>query len=406
MQTGTINHKQYTLTIILLCVGYFIDFYDLTIFSASYTNIIQGLFNIYDPTAIQLLYLKITNYNTAGIIIGGLFFGILGDKLGRTTIIRYSILLYSIAIIASCFTTSITLFSILRFLAGAGLAAEFATSSVLISEMLPRDIAAKSTAWLYFCGILGGMTATFLSMISWKVMFLCGGGGGLALFVVRKNLFESPLFLHLPPHISKGNPWRMFSNRVNLLKTLRLTALILPFYFLISVMFILPNFMQINSDLSDLIHTLLIGFFTGNLISTLLYNYYVVKVEDFQKFFVLNSMLFLIILISFSLINQVWFFTYTLALGILGGGLPSIWIQVVAKSYGTNQRNTAANTLYIIGRGSGIGFNLLIASWLTNANNFNYYCIITTIIIATLSIVASIGMNNVYKVNTDYLDPV
>lgn len=404
MQTGTATSKQYTLTILLLCIGYFIDFYDLTIFSASYTNIIKDLFHIYDSTKIQLLYLKITNFNTAGIIIGGLLFGILGDKFGRTTVIRFSILLYSLAIIASSFTHSVNLFIVLRFLAGAGLATEFATSSVLISEMLPRHLAVKSTAWLYFCGILGGMTATFLSMISWKIMFMFGGIAGLVLFIIRKQLFESPLFLSLPKQVAKGNPWHMFKNIPNLIKTLKLAILIIPFYFLISIMFILPNFMHLNTEFSSLIHTLLIGFFVGNLVSTIVWNYWVNKVQDFRIFFIINSIAFAIILASFSFINQIWFFAYTLALGVLGGGLPSVWIQVVAKSYGTNQRNTATNTLYVIGRGSSIGFNILISTWLINPKNFNYYCIISTIAITLISILAAASMSNVYKNEIDYLD--
>ena len=396
--------KQYSLTIMLLCVGYYIDFYDLTIFSASYTNIIKDLFHIYDSTQIQLLYLKITNFNYVGIIVGGVLFGILGDKFGRTTVIRYSILLYSIAIIASCFTHSIWLFTFLRFLSGAGLATEFATSSVLISEMLPRNLAVKSTAWLYFCGILGGMTATFLSMLSWKTMFLFGGFGGLALYIIRKQLFESPLFLNLPQHIEKGNPWHMFRNLSGLKKTLRLAILITPFYFTISVMFILPNYMELNTDVSALIHTLLIGFFIGNLFSTLVCNYWVNKVQDFRWFFIVNSIIFTLVLILFKHVSQIWFFAYCLLLGLLGGGLPSVWIQLIAKSYGTNQRNTATNTLYVIGRGSGIGFNLLISIWLINPKDFSFYCIITTIIVAVLSIIATLNTGNVYKKEIDYVD--
>ena len=318
--------------------------------------------------------------------------------------IRYSILIYSIAIIASCFTHSIAIFTILRFLAGVGLATEFATSSVLISEILPSDLAVKSTAWLYFCGILGGMSATFLSMVSWEVMFLCGGFGGFILYIARKKLFESPLFLEIPTQTKKGNPWLIFNNISNILKTLKLTILIAPFYFLISVMFIFPNFMHLSSDLSGTIHTLLIGFFLGNLVSTIAWNYFVTKVKNFTGFFIINSITFGIILSGFNLVSDSWFFIYTLALGFLGGGLPSIWIQVVAKSYGTNQRNTATNILYVLGRGSGIIFNLLISAWLVGPKNFGLYNTFTTIALVIASIIVILNTKNVYKSDVDYLD--
>jgi MFS family permease len=115
-------------------------------------------------------------------------------------------------------------------------------------------------------------------------------------------------------------------------------------------------------------------------------------------------MAFIIILGGFSFVSQTSFFIYALLLGILGGGLPSIWIQLVAKHYGTNQRNTATNILYVFGRGSGIIFNLLISAWLINPKNFGIYSIITTIILAVISIIVILNTKNVYKTNIDYLN--
>ncbi len=404
MQTGTAAYSQYRFTIFLLCLGYFIDFYDLTIFSASYSDIIKDLFHISSTEQTQLLYLQITNFHTAGIICGGLLFGVLGDKFGRTTVIRYSILLYSITITLSCFTHSITLFIILRFLTGAGLAAEFATSSVLISEMLPQPFSSRSTACLYFCGILGGITATFLGSFSWKIMFLFGGSSGFILYLMRKSLYESPLFLNLAQQIPKGNLWYMFKTQYNCIKTIKLTLLIAPFYFLISIMFILPGFMQLQQDLAPLIHTLLIGFFTGNIISTISCSYFVNKFKDFSLYFIINSILFILILAIFKLISPEYFFFYSILLGLIGGGLPTIWIQMVAKSYATNHRNTATNTLYVIGRGSSIGFNILISYWLATPKYFTLYCIITILVLGILSILAIITSKNMYISNIDYLE--
>jgi MFS family permease len=148
----------------------------------------------------------------------------------------------------------------------------------------------------------------------------------------------------------------------------------------------------------------LIGFFIGNLVSTIAWNYWVNKVEYFRWFFIANSIAFAIILISFSYVSELWFFAYALALGLLGGGLPSIWIQVVAKNYGTNQRNTATNILYVLGRGSSIIFNLLISTWLISPKSFGLYCIITTIVIAIISIIVVFNTGNVYKADVDYLE--
>ena len=128
------------------------------------------------------------------------------------------------------------------------------------------------------------------------------------------------------------------------------------------------------------------------------------KLKDFRQYFIVNSILFVIILSSFSLVSQSYFFAYALILGLLGGGLPTVWIQVVTKSYGTNQRNTATNTLYVIGRGSSIGFNLLISYWLASPKYFSIYCIITAIIIAGFSILAAKTSKNMYISEIDYLE--
>ena len=126
--------RQHLITIALLCLGYFLDFYDLTIFSSSYSQLIPEQFGIKDVSQIQLLYLKVSNFFTLGILCGSVLFGVMGDKFGRTSVIRYSILLYSISIILSVFVHNLPIFILLRFLSGAGLAIEFATSSIIITE--------------------------------------------------------------------------------------------------------------------------------------------------------------------------------------------------------------------------------------------------------------------------------
>ena len=140
-----ITNKQKLYTLILLCLGYFIDFYDLTIMSVSYTDIIKDQFGIIDITSIQQTYLIISSFQTIGIFIGAITFGIIGDKFGRAYAIKYSILLYSITTIAAIFTHNLPLFIALRTLTYVGLATEFSTSAVLIVEMFSSKNAAKTT---------------------------------------------------------------------------------------------------------------------------------------------------------------------------------------------------------------------------------------------------------------------
>jgi MFS transporter, putative metabolite:H+ symporter len=398
MTTGTDKPDKLGFTIFLLCCGYFVDFYDLTIFAASYIQVIQSLFQIYNPLEIQSLYLTITNYYTAGIILGAITFGILGDKFGRSYVIRYSILVYSVAILLSVFAKSVILFTILRFIAGFGLATEFATSSVLLAELLGTRQAAHSTKWLYSSGILGGMAAVFISkLFPWQFVFICGGTAGIIIYVLRKKILESVLFKSLMPVISRGNFLKLFANRTQIVKLIKLFILIVPFNFIISVMFMLPNFMPISLKLGHAIQILLIGFFLGNLISTFSSSYIINYFKDYRIYCWLNIVLFLIVVPLFKFIPDEFYFIYCLFIGLLGGGLPSVWIQIINKSYPTEIRNTASNTLYALGRGSGIIFNLLYLVWITNKSLFIYSITVSAIVIASLVIIVLLNTKNNYN---------
>ena len=133
----------------------------------------------------------------AGILVGAIVFGILADKFGRITIIKYSILLYSFSTICCIFVTNLHVFMLLRFLAYLALASEFAVSSVLIVEFFPPKMAAWGMSLLYILGVLGGIIATLFGVFSYQVMFVFGGLAGLAIYLFRRVLEESPYFIEL-----------------------------------------------------------------------------------------------------------------------------------------------------------------------------------------------------------------
>jgi putative MFS transporter len=390
---SSVENKNVRYTILLLCLGYFIDFYDLTIFSARYATIIPDLFNITNITAIQLLYIKISNFYTVGIVLGCICFGVLGDKFGRTLVIKISIIIYSLAIFLSIFTHSVEVFIGLRFLSGFGLATEFSTSSVLIAELLAKNKEMNNKiSILYLSGILGGICATFLGVISWKIMFLFGSLFGIVIYILRTRLIESTMFLNLPPVLKvQGSIIQLFNSFAKLMKLIKLMILIIPFYLLISIMFIYPNYMKIDYSLPQAITLLLIGFFIGNIISTICAGIVIPKLNSYNKYIWGSLFLFAIIMPSFSLITNHMFLVYCILLGLLGGGYPVIWVQVVMKNYGTNQRSTATNFLYALGRGSGIFLNLIISSLLAHKNfmPYSYVLIVSVIVLVAISLIFS-----------------
>lgn len=394
--TDTVPHKRLVLTLALLCFGYFIDFYDLTLFSACYSSVIKDLFHITDEIKVQQLYLTISNIYTLGIILGSVTFGILGDKFGRSNIIRYSILIYSSAIILSVFTSSIAIFSVLRFISGFGLATEFATSSVLIAELLSTKKTASATKFLYLSGVLGGMSAVYIgNKFSWQTMFLFGGLIGITLYILRKQILESTLFI-LNRHKSNGNILSLINSPEKISKLLKLFILIIPFNFIITAMFMLPSFMPLSYNLQRAVAILLVGFFSGNIISTYLSSFIVNYFKDYRSYIWLSMGIFLFTLPFFTWVTDGVFFLYSIALGLIGGGLPTVWIQMINKEYPTSIRSTASNTLYALGRLSALIFNLLFLSWLPHKGAFITNTIASVFIITALLIIALLTLPNTY----------
>ena len=106
----------------------------------------------------------------------------------------------------------------------------------------------------------------------------------------------------------------------------------------------------------------------------------------------------------FKFIDQKFFFFYSLCLGLLGGGYPTVWMQLVTKNYGTNQRNLSSNVLYALGRGSGIGFNLLFSSWIVAPQNFQYYCLMSIGIITLMVLIVLKNTGSYYNKNVDFIE--
>ncbi len=386
------NTKIFTL--ILLCIGYFIDFYDLTIMGVSYNELIQQQFQIHSTTQIQQTYLMISNFQTAGIFIGAVFFGILGDKIGRATAIKYSILLYSITTIAAVFTHSLPIFIILRMLSYIGLATEFATSTVLIIELFPIKSAAWSTALLYCFGVLGGICATLIGFISWQIMFLAGGVAGLSLFLARSKIGESTEFLSkkLKHQEQLGSLKILLTTPQHLIRLLRYFCMNSPYYAMITMMFIFPNYIIHDYSLAHATKLLLLGFFTGNIISSLLSALYKQYFVNDKPFMICILIIFVSLMLSYSLISESSLFIFSIGLGLIGGGYPILLSQRAAREFPIYIRSIASNTLFGLGRASSIMFNLLIINWLNTPNTFVHHsAIISSIIfvIALLSILIS-----------------
>ena len=394
MQQVPLQQNKY-LTLILLCLGYFIDFYDLSIMGSGYSELIHDQFNITTTTQIQQTYLLISNFQTVGIFIGAVLFGMLGDKIGRAKAIRYSILLYSLATLLAVYTHSLPLFILLRVLAYIGLATEFSTSTVLIIELFPARFASWGSALLYSFGVLGGITATSLSFVSWELMFICGGLAGLILYMARGKIQESEEFLYTQQkmNVSKISITSLLTEPRYVRGLIRYLLMIMPYYAIITMMFIFPNYIIKHYTLGEATKILLIGFFIGNIISSLASAAFNNFFSNYKAFISCALVLFVILMTIFPLVSEKYLFWYAFGLGILGGGYPISWAQQVAREYPPQIRALASNVLFALGRASSIGFNVLIAWWLAAGSSTfisgSRISVIAVFILAFISVIFS-----------------
>ena len=225
-----------SLPVIVAALGYFVDIYDLLLFSIVRRPSLIALGVPEDQLFAQGEYLL--RVQMTGLLIGGILWGIMGDKRGRLSVLFGSILLYSLANIANGFATSVTQYAVLRFIAGIGLAGELGAGITLVSETLPTHLRGYGTTIISGVGVLGAVFANFISKIfDWQIAYFIGGGLGLALLVARVSVFESGIFLSTKgKSVQRGNFFQLFTKRTRFVKFMGCIFIGLPIWYAIGIL--------------------------------------------------------------------------------------------------------------------------------------------------------------------------
>jgi hypothetical protein len=222
-------------------------------------------------------------------------------------------------------------------------------------------------------------------------MFLAGGVAGFILFLARSKISESTEFLdaQLEHQHQLGSLRLLLSSPKYLAVLLRYFLMNSPYYIMITMMFIFPNYIIQHYSLAHATKLLLLGFFSGNIISSLLSAVYKQYFSNDKPFMIFILLLFISLMLSYNLISESSLFMFSIGLGLIGGGYPILLSQQAAREFPIYIRNIASNALFGLGRASSIIFNLLIISWLVTPTTFvNKSHIISFIIfsVALLSI--------------------
>jgi putative MFS transporter len=352
----------FSVPVIVAALGYFVDIYDLLLFSIVRRD---SLLSLGIPevdllaTGEYLLRIQMT-----GLLIGGLIWGIMGDKLGRLSVLFGSILLYSLANIANGFVTSLDQYALLRFIAGVGLAGELGAGVTLVSEILPTNLRGYGTTIIASVGLMGAVVGNFLSkMFEWQISYFIGGGLGLLLLIARISVFESGMFLKTKEKkVQRGNFFQFFTKKQRFLKFMGCIFIGLPIWYTIGILITFsPEFakvLEIEGTIAagDAVMYSYIGLAVGDL-SSGISSQLVRSRKKILKLFMLLTLAFIFHYLFIPVQTSWYFYFACFCLGV-GVGYWAIFVTVAAEQFGTNLRSTAATTVPNFIRGTVVPLTL------------------------------------------------
>ena len=358
--------KKLGLTILVASLGYFVDIYDLQLFNIVSKESLRGI-GITDENLIKTYDYSLFLWQMSGIILGGLIWGILGDKRGRKKILFGSILIYSLANIANAFVTNVEAYSIIRFITGIGLAGELGAAVTLINESMSKEKRGIGTMIIVTMGALGAVAAvgihklqfTMLGLESWQMSYIIGGCLGLLLLFMRFQTFESEMFDKVEKQkVQRGNFFMLFKTKDRVLRYLSCIAIGLPVWFCVGLLikfsdkFATVLEVEGTIDPTTCIIFCYLGLSGGDLISGFISQF--MKSRKKIIFFYLGTTV--IISLYFLLVHHHSVSTFY-ALAALLGATTGYWVLFVsnaAEQFGTNIRSTVASTVPNFVRGSTV----------------------------------------------------
>ncbi|MCF0074656.1 MFS transporter [Dyadobacter sp. CY261] len=352
--------------VIVAALGYLVDMYDLFLFSVVRVPSLKAL-GVADD---QLLTegIGLLNYQMAGMLIGGVLWGIIADKRGRLSVLFGSIIMYSLANIGNGFVTSLDQYAILRFIAGVGLAGELGAGITLVTEVLPKEIRGYGTTLVATLGVLGAILAYFVAdLFAWRISYFVGGGMGLLLLVLRFNVFESGMFKHAKERsVDRGNIMMILTNSKRLGKYLMAILVGLPIWFVVGILITFsPEFGAAKGiegiNAGKAVMLAFSGQVGGDIVSGLLSQYMRSRKKVIRLFIVLS----LAMVVGYLLIPMQDLFSFYLLCTLLGfcNGYWTLFITIAAELFGTNLRATVATTVPNFVRGATIPLAALFVNF-------------------------------------------
>lgn len=393
--------------VIVAALGYFVDIYDLLLFTQIRIPSLQAL-GLNDE-GIRDVGSFILNVQMVGLLLGGILWGILGDKKGRLSVLFGSIVLYSLANIANGLVQNVAQYSICRFIAGIGLAGELGAGITLVSELLPKEKRGIATSLVAGIGLTGAVAAYFIKQhFDWRVCYYIGGGLGLLLLLLRVSVFESGMYKELSRQpVERGNFLAFFTSKQRFKKYILAILIGLPTWYVIGRLIAFSNEFGKEFHLQG----------TVDPARAVMFAYVAISVGDVLIGFISQALhsrkKALYIFYAFTAISLAFFFMqeggtvegmyWICACLGFGTGFWAIFVTMAAEQFGTNLRATAATTVPNMVRGS-LPLITLLHDSLKPSIGYVHAAAATGIVVMVVSVVAAIFTKETFGKELAYVE--
>lgn len=404
----------FNIAVIVAALGYFVDIYDLLLFTIVREPSLHDLeVNLQDNKAVLAASTKIINWQMVGLLIGGIVWGIMGDKKGRLSVLFGSIVLYSVANFITGFVQSTDQYAYARFVAGIGLAGELGAGITLVSELLPKTKRGIGTSMVAGIGLFGAVFAyfTFKFTQDWRLCYKIGGGLGIALLFLRISVAESGMFKQVKhQNVSRGNLLMFFTNAKRFKKYLLAILIGLPTWYVIGILvnysnrfagaFYENNKIESGRAIMYAYAAIAIGDITVGLIS----QYFQSRKKALYLFYLLTIISG--ILFFSGVINSDTMMYIVCALLGFSTGFWAIFVTMGAEQFGTNLRATAATTIPNMVRGALPLINLLFLDIFQKSWGWDIVKsgVVTGVLVMTITLVAAYFTEETFHKDLNYIE--
>ncbi|HEY1009335.1 MAG: MFS transporter [Daejeonella sp.] len=405
-QTAT-NSKNVKLIILVAALGYFVDIYDLILFSVIRVKSLKGL-GVPESDLLDVGTMLI-NSQMFGMLLGGILWGVIGDKRGRISVLFGSILLYSVANMANAFVTTVPAYAVIRFIAGIGLAGELGAGITLVTETMSKENRGYGTMIVAGVGLFGAVAAALVGEhYAWETSYIIGGVMGLLLLGLRVGLAESGMFKNVKNDgISRGNIFMLFNNGDRFKKYLNCILIGIPLWFVVGVLVTFsPEFgKELNATEPLSAGTGIMWCYIGIAVGDVVAGFMAQMLRSRKKVmltFLLLTGVSIIVYLNAEGMTSTQFIWLALFLGF-SSGYWATFVTIASEQFGTNLRATVTTTVPNFVRGSLVLATLSFTALKGSLGIINSALIVGFVSLA-IAVIALYQLRETFGKDLDYVE--